>query len=141
MSEEKEYHYKCSKCGFIYRLQGTKEQIEKWLNQKFFDCKGFHMELGSPIDYLEYIKSVEISERAKSSKEILNELMEKFEDSDPNNWFLLGAKEKAEELGILCLHDIKDLHHLGFGTFGNNEFIYNRIVDISEGRIHHREKR
>lgn len=140
MSEEKEYHYECKKCGFLYKIQGTKEQVDKWLNQPFFSCKGFHMEITSPVNYLEFVKTVEITERPKTAKEILDELMKKYNDDNKENWYHLGDLKKAKELGIESLHSVKDLEHIGFGSFAGGGFRYKRIIDTNEGRLYHKTK-
>ena len=138
VSEAKEYQYECQKCGAILRLQGTKEQVEAWLDQKFFDCPGMHVEITSPRNYLTFVKVVDITEKPKTVKEILAELMEEYNDHDLENWFHLGSLEKAKELGIKSLHSVKRLEHIGFGDFVGGGYEYRRVRDTAEGRIYRR---
>ena len=138
MSERKEYRYECKKCGAVLRLQGTKEQVEAWLDQKFFDCPGRHVEITSPRNYLTFVEAVEITEKPKTAKEILQGLMERYGDHNPENWLHLGSIEKAKELGIESLNSVKGLEHTGFGDFAGGGYEYRRVADTQEGRIYHR---
>jgi len=56
----KEYRAKCKICCANYVLQGTKEQLEKYLSTETFMCEpGRHVELGPVKAYLEIISESE----------------------------------------------------------------------------------
>jgi len=54
MSDVKMWSAKCKKCGETARFQGTREELEAYLDQESFHCNpGHHMELCGPRVYLE----------------------------------------------------------------------------------------
>ena len=105
-SAVKEYKARCKVCGAIYRLQGTKEQLEKYLSSVGWMCTlGRHVELGSIGQYLEIIgESDELSP------------LPEIEPKKPGEY-------EVSELP-------KDLEHIGFGVFKDSK---GRIWDYRLG--------
>ena len=70
---------------------------------------------------------------------VLQELMDKYDDSDKEHWFHLGSRNSAKALGLKSLHDLThELEHRGFGFFRSNGYFYDRKADTNAGRIYHR---
>jgi len=94
---KKSYLARCGRCGAKYRLQGTEEELKKFLDIMPFECvPGRHIELGRIGDYLEvYAESDEVVE------------IQEPEDKKPNEY-------EAYELP-------KDLIHIGFGVFRDSQ--------------------
>jgi hypothetical protein len=93
----KEYKARCKICGGNYRLQGTKEQLEKYLSNFGFMCEvGRHVELGTVGQYLEIIsESDELSP------------LPKIEPRKPDEYLACELPEGLE--------------HIGFGIFKDKE--------------------
>ena len=101
----KEYEARCNVCGSIYKLQGTREQLERFLSRQGWMCElGRHVELGSIGQYLEVV-----SESDEPSP------LPKIEPKKQNEY-------EVRELP-------KGLHHIGFGIFENEQGIW----DYREG--------
>lgn len=97
---QKEYEAKCKACGSVYKLQGTQEQLEKYLDFQGWMCEqGRHCELGKIGDYLEIM----------SESEELSPLPE-IEPKKPGEY-------EVSELP-------NDLEHVGFGMFRNKDGVW-----------------
>ncbi len=101
----KEFELKCV-CGAVYKMQGTKEQLDEYLNSQTWMCDlGRHTEIGKKGDYLTIIGE---SDSLSSLPKIEPKKKDEFE---------------AYELP-------KGLEHIGFGIFRDSE---NNIWDYRPG--------
>jgi hypothetical protein len=105
MDAIKEFELKCV-CGSIYKVQGTKEQLDEYLNSQTWTCDlGWIVELVKKSDYLTMIgESDKLSPKPKIEPKKKDEL-------------------EAYELP-------KGLEHIGFGIFRDSE---NNIWDYRAG--------
>lgn len=142
MEEKKEFTLRCRVCGNTMRGQGTREELEKWLDTMFGDCPagGIHVELGKKRDYLEVLGESEELSHIPTPKEVLEELMERYDDRNIENWFWLGDYKVCEQLGLTHLQKVQGLGHIGWGDFRGGGYEYSRVKDIQEGRFYHRLK-
>ena len=52
----REYQGRCRVCGAVYRLQGTRAELDRYLSSAGWMCElGRHVELGSAGQYLEIV--------------------------------------------------------------------------------------
>lgn len=105
---------KCGKCGTVLRLQGTEEDLEKFLDRDGFMCPGRHAELGSPRDYLELRETVDIDQTYE--------------------WKPKPGRKYVD------IHGIEGLKHMGFGMFEDPET--GRVYDYEpdeKGKRHYYE--
>ena len=114
--EPREYRARCRICGAVYRLQGTREELEAYLSSRGWNCTGGrHVELGSSGQYLEILgETVRLSsplrvEPRRPDEYEVSELPEGlahmgfgvFEDRDGRVWdYRLGPN--GERLYSVC---------------------------------------
>jgi len=98
LSDVKEWRLKCRVCGGVVKGQGTKQQLDEWMQQDFGECPagGRHVELGKRKDYLEL---TDVSDE-----------LSKIEKWKPDS-----------EKQYVDIHKIKGLTHVGFGVFKDAE--------------------
>jgi len=114
VSDVKEWRLKCRICGGVVKAQGTKGQLDEWLEGLFGDCPagGRHVEIGSRKDYLVVIGCSDELSEVKRWK------------PDPSKTYV-------------NIHEIPDLKHCGFGVFKDSEGrVYDYEVD-EHGRRHY----
>ena len=94
---KKEYKLKCKICGSIYKLQGIKEQLDKYLSIFGFNCEpGRHVELGTIGQYLELM-------------------------SESNELSPLPKVEPKKQDEFEACELPEGLEHIGFGIFKDPE--------------------
>lgn len=127
----KEFTLKCRICGNTVNAQGTKQELEKWLDTDFGECPagGTHVELGKKRNYLEVIaESEKLSPQPIADEVFVKELQAK------GNVVLDGGSGTVKELP--SIHSVKGLRHVGFGSFENDEYTFIRTQAPSGTRFY-----
>ena len=127
----------CKKCRSTVLVDiGTmsREQVTEQLDRGTYSCSaGQHVELGSPATYLDVDwNSVEERPDPPSDEQCGQRLIREY---GRENVFYLGDEKLGATLGIAHLRSVGDLMHLGFGDFGNDEWIFVR-TDSPTGSTH-----
>ena len=116
---KKEYTLKCKKCGNTCQVQGTKEDLEKWLDTMFGICPagGNHVEIGNKRSYLEVVGESEQLSRVPTKKEILSKLLERIQQRKPT--LIVGLDNPdIPNIHNFCPKKYRDsVAHCGFGFF------------------------
>ena len=119
---------KCKKCANTIQIDvGTfsREEVLARLASGTFSCSaGKHVELEPPAKYLE-IDWNTLAERKDPMSDL--EFGQKLiAENGKDNVFCLGDAEVCQALGISYLNGFPGLKHLGFGDFGNDEWVFMR---------------
>lgn len=116
---KKECTLKCEKCGNTCRVQGTKEELEKWLDTMFGICPagGNHCEIGNKRGYLEVVGESDRLSRIPTKKEILTELLERVRQRKPT--LIVGLNNPdIPTIHNFCPKEYRSsIRHCGFGFF------------------------
>jgi len=117
--EKKEYTLRCKTCGNTCRVQGTKEELEKWMDTMFGICPagGNHCEIGNKRDYLEVVGESEQLSRIPTKKEVLTKLLERVQQRKPT--LIVGLDNPdIPTIHSFCPREYRDsIAHCGFGFF------------------------
>ena len=100
-------------------MQGTKEELEKWLDTMFGICPagGNHCEIGNKRSYLEVVEESEQLSRIPTQKEVLTKLLEMVRQRKPI--LIVGLND----LDVPTIHNFcpkeyrSSIRHCGYGFF------------------------
>ena len=116
---KKEYTLKCEKCGNTCRVQGTKEELEKWLDTMFGICPagGNHCEIGNKRSYLEVVDETEQLSHVPTQKEVLTKLLEMVRQRKPI--LVVGLNHPdVPTIHNFCPKEYRgSIRHCGYGFF------------------------
>lgn len=142
MTEKKRYiRGTCKSCQSTVRVELgdlDTEQIRQALrDRRPYECPGGgvspHMELGDMLSGYEWSFESFEADAPMSDEEFLKTLRAR------HDGVLCGVYGKFPE--VPNLHDLKDLEHMGFGDFADQQFNYHRIDSPLGTRFYLREER
>lgn len=139
----------CKKCGTIINLdigdlnkEESKKELYK-MNEQIRDCPGFHVEFGGWYDMWNIEEAINKAFDNNTFKEIKIISDEEFiqKHIDRGAIILDGGQNTVPQFNLKSIHDLKNLKHIGFGSFQNEEYNFDRIESDNNTRFYIQSKR